>query len=116
MVYLVKSFKEDKDFLSNNNPPLSEEGVNKGKVIKEKIKDIEIDICYTSYLLKDFASALILVGERLEIYRDNVLNDLDIEKLGKFVGALPSDKNILLVCSNQVSNYLKKNNDFIEIK
>ena len=34
MIYLVRSFRQDKDTSSNGNPPLSEEGVQFGKKLK----------------------------------------------------------------------------------
>ena len=73
MLYLIESFKEDSKV--KNNPPLSEEGVVFGKKLKLRNNAIKFDLCYTSYLLSDFGSALIITGDKL------IVNSLDKRKV-----------------------------------
>ena len=114
MLYLMKSFKED--FTCNkDNPPLSEEGVQCGKNFKLRNNRIEFDMCYTSYLLKDFGSALILVGDKLIVERTHGLDNAKKEEITDFIKALPKDKSILVVASDEVISIIKANFDCMEI-
>ena len=130
MIYLVKSFREDKDTSGNNNPPLSEEGVEAGKKLKLRNNAIKFDMCYTSFKLKDFGSALILVGDKLIVQRTHSLDNnekeeiisfvksLPIDKsiLIVFVKSLPIDKSILIVADDEVISVIKSSFDCIELK
>lgn len=115
MLYIVKSFKEDKDTNGNNNPPLSEEGVEFGKKLKLRNNALKFDKCYTSYLLKDFGSALILVGDKLIVERTHSL-DKNKEEIINFIKALPVDKSILIVGNDKVISVIKNNFDCMELK
>ncbi len=108
MLYLRESFKEDKDFEGKNNPPLSEEGVQVGKRIKLKISEIKFDKCYSPFLLKDFSSALILVGDRLVVERTHSLDKIDKNLVIDFVKGLDLDKNILIVASKEIILIIKE--------
>ena len=96
MIYVVKSFREDKDTSGNNNPPLSEEGVEFGKKLKLRNNAIKFDMCYTSFKLKDFGSALILVGDKLIVERTHSLDEKNKEEIINFIKSLPQDKSIEL--------------------
>lgn len=116
MLYIVKSFKEDKDTNGSNNPPLSEEGVEFGKKLKLRNNALKFDMCYTSYLLKDFSSALILVGDRLIVERTHNLDNPKKEEIINFIKSLPVDKSILIVVNDKVISLIKSNVDYIELK
>ena len=116
MLYLVKSFKEDKDTSGNNNPPLSEEGVQFGKNFKLRNNAIKFDKCYTSYLLKDFGSALILVGDKLIVERTHSLDEKNKEEIINFIKSLPIDKSILIVASDEVVSIIKDSFDCVLLK
>ena len=116
MIYLVKSFKEDKDTTGNNNPPLSEEGVEFGKRLKLRNNAIKFDKCYTSYLLKDFGSALILVGDKLIVERTHSLDNKNKEEIISFVKSLPLDKSILIVAGDDVISVIKNRFDVMILK
>ena len=116
MIYLVKSFKEDKDTSGNGNPPLSEEGVQYGKKLKLRNNAINFDMCYTSYLLKDFSSALILVGDKMIVERNHILDDEKKEEIISFIKSLPIDKSILIVASDRVISLIKENFKCRELK
>lgn len=115
MLYVVKNFKEDKDTSGNGNPPLSEEGVQFGKNLKLRNNAIKFDKCYTSYLLKDFGSALILVGDKLIVERTHSL-DKNKEKIISFIKSISQDKSILIVAGDDVISFIKSSFDCIELK
>ena len=116
MLYVVKSFKEDKDTSGNGNPPLSEEGVQFGKKFKLRNNAIKFDECYTSYLLKDFGSALILVGDKLVVERTHSLDNAKKEEITDFIKSLSQDKAILVVASDVVVFMIKDNFDCVLLK
>ena len=116
MIYLVKSFREDKDTSGNLNPPLSEEGVETGKKLKLRNNAIKFDMCYTSFKLKDFGSALILVGDKLIVERTHSLDSNEKEEIISFIKSLPVDKSILIVADDDVISVIKNNFDCIELK
>lgn len=116
MLYVVKSFREDKDTSGNGNPPLSEEGVEFGKKLKLRNNAINFDKCYTSFKLKDFGSALILVGDKLIVERTHSLDNAKKEEITDFIKSLSQDKSILVVASDEVISIIKNNFDCIELK
>lgn len=109
MLYLVQSFAKDKDTSGKGNPPLSEEGVVFGKKLKLRNNALKFDLCYTSFHLSDFSSALIMVGDRLIVERCHELDTKDKDKIIAFVKALPSSKSILLVVNKEVLSIVKDN-------
>ena len=113
MIYLVKSFKEDN---LGDNSPLSEEGVQFGKNFKLRNSNIKFDMCYTSYKLKDFGSALILVGDKMIVERNHILDNEKKDEVTSFIKALPKGKSILIVASDKVISIIKNNFDCIELK
>ena len=115
MIYLVKSFKED-NVSNKNNPPLSEEGVQFGKNFKLRNNKVKFDKCYTSYLLKDFGSALILVGDKLIVERSHSLDNAKKEEVTDFIKSLPIDASILIVASDVVVSMIKDNFDCVLLK
>ena len=116
MLYVVKSFKEDKDTSGNGNPPLSEEGVEFGKKLKLRNNTIKFDMCYTSFKLKDFGSALILVGDKLIVERTHSLDNAKKEEITDFIKSLSQDESILIVASDEVISTIKSNFDCMELK
>ena len=116
MLYVVKSFKEDKDTSGKGNAPLSEEGVQYGKKLKLRNNAINFDMCYTSYLLKDFSSALILVGDKIIVERSHILEDEKKDEIISLIKSLPLDKSILIVASDSVISIIKDNFDCMELK
>lgn len=116
MIYVVKSFREDKDTSGKNNPPLSEEGVEFGKKLKLRNNAIKFDMCYTSFKLKDFGSALILVGDKLIVERTHSLDNNEKEEIISFVKSFPQDKSVLVVASDEVISVIKSCFDCMELK
>ena len=116
MLYVVKSFREDKDTSGNLNPPLSEEGVEFGKKLKLRNNAINFDKCYTSFKLKDFGSALILVGDKLIVERSHSLDNAKKEEVTDFIKSLSQDASILIVASDVVVSMIKDNFDCVLLK
>ncbi len=116
MLYVVKSFREDKDTSGSGNPPLSEEGVEFGKKLKLRNNAIKFDMCYTSFKLKDFGSALILVGDKLIVERTHSLDNAKKEEITDFIKSLSQDESILIVASDEVISTIKSNFDCMELK
>ena len=115
MLYVVKSFREDKDTSGSGNPSLSEEGVEFGKKLKLRNNAIKFDMCYTSFKLKDFGSALILVGDKLIVERTHSLDEKN-KDITDFIKSLPQDKSILVVASDEVISTIRGNFDCMELK
>lgn len=107
MLYLIESFKEDSKV--KNNPPLSEEGVVFGKKLKLRNNAIKFDLCYASYLLSDFGSALIITGDKLIVNRTHSLDNKNKEEIINFIKSLPNDKKVLIVAKNDVISIIKDN-------
>lgn len=65
------------------NIPLSDNGRNQAKNLKEKIKNNNYDICFSSPLVRAVETAMILVGDKVEIKIDERLTE---RYLGEFEG------------------------------
>ena len=50
-------------------------------MLKTKIKDEKIDICFSSPLVRAFETAMILVGDKVEIKKDPRLIERNLGKL-----------------------------------
>ena len=74
-IYLVRHGKTDAN--KNNilagqkeNVQLSEEGIRQANALKLKISNIKFDACFTSPLIRAWSTAMILVGDKVEIKSD----------------------------------------------
>ena len=65
------------------NIPLSDNGRNQAKTLKERIKEKNYDVCFSSPLMRAVETAMILIGDRVEIKIDDRLTERD---LGEFEG------------------------------
>lgn len=64
-----------------SNIPLSDEGRRQCKKLKEKIKDKKYDICFSSPLIRAMETAMILVGDKVLINKDDRLIERGMGKL-----------------------------------
>lgn len=71
------------------NEPLTDAGRIQVKKLKMKLNNERFDICFTSPLIRSFETAMILVGDKVEIKKDPRLIERDY---GKLEG---TDKNLL---------------------
>lgn len=74
-LYLVRHGKTDankNNILSGQkeNVQLSEEGIRQANALKLKISNIKFDACFTSPLIRAWSTAMILVGDKVEIKSD----------------------------------------------
>lgn len=71
-LYISNSFEVDTS-VNNDNPPLSEIGIQQAKSKRITFPDIKFDYCFTSPLIQDYGSAMLLVGDKVLIDRDKRL-------------------------------------------
>ena len=74
-IYLVRHGKTDANEIhclvgQTNNIDINERGINQAKELREKLKDIKFDVCYSSPLTRAMSTAKILVDGRVEIKDD----------------------------------------------
>lgn len=62
---------------------LNSEGKRQAKEAKEKLKDVNFDICFSSPLARAYETAKIIVGNKCDILFNDLLTERD---LGKFEG------------------------------
>lgn len=77
-IYLVRHGETDanKNHImqgQSQNLQLNENGVRQATELKNKLKDIKFDACFTSPLVRAWSTAMILVGDRVEIKEDKRL-------------------------------------------
>ncbi len=60
---------------------LNEKGVRQAQALKTKLNDINIDICFTSPLVRCWSTAIIIAGDRVEIIEDSRLLDRNMGNL-----------------------------------
>ena len=80
-----------------SNDLLNDTGRRECQRLREKLKDKHFDVCYMSPLIRAVESAMILIGDRVEMIPDKRLIDRD---LGEFEG-----KNRNLYNSQKYWNY-----------
>lgn len=77
MIYLRTHLQTEDDYEKKRsyqkNVSLNDTGRREGKRLHDKWKDFSFDYCFTSPLIRDVESAMILVGEKVIIDRDDRL-------------------------------------------
>lgn len=63
------------------NIPLSDAGRIDAKMLRSEIKDEDINICFSSPLVRAFETAMILVGDKVEIRKDPRLIERNLGEL-----------------------------------
>ncbi|MBQ2638456.1 histidine phosphatase family protein [Candidatus Saccharibacteria bacterium] len=61
--------------------PLNARGIKQAEELKEKIRDLKFDICYSSPLLRAKETAEIIVGDKCKIIYDDNLREKDFGNL-----------------------------------
>lgn len=73
-LYVVRHGETDwnKNFLmqGNTNTDLNETGISQAKEIREKLKDIDFDVCYSSPLSRAYNTAKIICDNKVNIKLD----------------------------------------------
>lgn len=78
VIYLVRHGETDANKNKimqgqTQNLQLNETGIRQATNLKNKLKDIKFDACFTSPLIRAWSTAMILVGDRVEIKEDKRL-------------------------------------------
>lgn len=92
-IYLVRHGQTDenkKGIFHNDNSLLNNVGRQEAKYLRRELENISFASCYTSPLLRAFETAMILVGDSVEIIPDNRITERGI---GTFVGKSVEDYN-----------------------
>ncbi len=102
------------------NIPLCDEGRNHAKKLKEQVKNNKYDICFSSPLVRAVETAMILIGDKVEIRIDDRLIERDLGELeGKTRDKYDTNKywdynlNSTDCGVESVQDVFKRSNDFI---
>ena len=84
-VTLVRHGETEENYLKKlqgrSNPLLNDTGRRQVLRLKNKLSALKYDLCFTSPLIRCFETALVLVGDRTEIIRDDRLIERDMGEL-----------------------------------
>ena len=86
-----------------SNIPLNDTGRKQATTLKQRLKDTNFDICFSSPLIRAMETAMILVGDKTEIRKDKRLIERGFGKLeGNTIDNYDSKKywNYTLNCSD----------------
>lgn len=87
MIYLVRHGQTDlnkKNVMQGvSNTPLNEEGLKQAYNVKEKIKNINFDICFSSPLKRTLDTAKIITDGKCNIVTNNLLIERDLGRFEK---------------------------------
>ncbi len=102
------------------NYPLNDEGRRMCHKLREKTDKIDFDICFSSPLIRAVETAMILVGDRVEIIRDDriierCLGDFEGKDVNFYDSSKYWDYNLNCGDSNvePVQDIFKRCNDFL---
>ena len=84
-ITLIRHAETEENFLGKiqgrSNPLLNETGRRQTLRLKLRLASIKYDLCFTSPLIRCFETAIVLVGDRVEIRRDERLIERDMGEL-----------------------------------
>ena len=109
-VYLVRHGEIDKDNYNNplekrRNYHLNQLGIMQANELKNKIKDMNFDYCFTSPLIRAWSTAMIIVGDRIEIKPDTRL-------IERYLGEYEENDDISFKEEyNKYNNYMLNSNE-----
>lgn len=107
-VTLVRHAETEENFLKKiqgrMNPLLNDTGRRQVLRLKNRLSSKNYDFCYTSPLIRCFETALVLVGDRVEIIRDDRLLE---REMGELDGRPAEEYNAF-----QFWNYDKNRSDY----
>ena len=85
IVYLVRHGKteyNEQGIVQGTLPvPLSKAGEMQCRMLRDKIKDKQIDTCISSPIFRAYQTAMILVGDRVKIDKNDLLREREIKVL-----------------------------------
>ena len=107
-ITLVRHAQTEENFLGilqgEQNTLLNDTGRRQVLRLKEKLSAFQYDLCFTSPLIRSFETALVAVGDRVEIQRDDRLIERSI---GELEGRPKEEYNAF-----QFWNYDKNRSDY----
>ena len=107
-VTLVRHAETEENYLctiqGRQNPFLNETGRRQTLRLKNKLSALNYDLCFTSPLIRCFETAIVVVGDRTEIIRDDRLLERD---MGELEGRPVEEYNAF-----QFWNYDKNRSDY----
>lgn len=86
---------------------LNKKGIEEAKELREKLKDKEIDVCFSSPLIRALQTAFIIVGDRCLILKDNRLRERNL-------GYLEGESKDLYAMDKYWDTKLNSNDNHIE--
>lgn len=111
-IYLVRHGETDanKSHImqgQSQNLQLNETGVRQATEIKNKLKNIKFDACFTSPLIRAWSTAMIIVGDRVKIIEDQRL-------IERYLGNLEGKDRKAYDVSKYWNYYLNSSDDEVE--
>ena len=107
-VTLIRHAETEDNFLGKiqgrSNSLLNDTGRRQSLRLKMKLSDLNYDLCYISPLIRCFETAIVLVGDRTEIIRDERLIE---REMGELEGRPKEEYNAF-----QFWNYDKNRSDY----
>ena len=91
----------------SQNLQLNENGIRQATSLKNKLKEIHFDICFTSPLIRAWSTAMILVGDRVEIKEDKRL-------IERYLGNLEGKDRPTYSVSKYWDYHLNSNDEKVE--
>lgn len=86
-IYLLRhaetKYNEEGLMQGRENTLLSRKGMKKSEEVRDKLKDLKIDVCFSSPLLRTMQTAFTVVGDRCLINKDDRLIE---RSLGEYEG------------------------------
>ena len=107
-VTLIRHAETEENFLGKiqgrSNPLLNDTGRRQVLRLKNKLSALNYDLCFVSPLIRCFETAIVVVGDRVEIRRDDRLIERD---MGELEGRPKEEYNAF-----QFWNYDKNRSDY----
>ena len=111
-IYLVRHAETDANKNKvmqgqTQNLQLNENGIRQATNLKNKLKDIKFNVCFTSPMIRTWSTAMILVGDRVEIKEDKRL-------IERYLGNLEGKDRKTYDASKYWDYTLNSNDDDVE--
>lgn len=111
MLYILRHGQTDWNALhrlqGRTDIPLNENGINMAKDAGEQYKDIKIDICYSSPLIRAYETAKLFIGERdIEIVTDDRLCEMSFGVCEGMTGYFDVSDHPISNCFNAPEKYI----------
>ena len=114
-LYLKKKFSIDSSV--KKNPPLSEKGIREARLFQLMMSSLPVDFCFTDSSVAGIGSAMLLVGDKLEIGRDSRLEmkkstelvEKNVQSFLSDLKELSSSAVVLILAEENILSIIEKN-------